>query len=292
MNQVPASTEVASHVELPPGPWRTVLAFLCERFPAVPEGTWRSRLQRGRVTDAAGRTICADQAYQSGLRLRYYRELAYEIPIPFQANILHRDEHLLVVDKPHFLPVTPSGRFVRECLLARLRHELGLNTLVPLHRIDRETAGLVLFSLNPRTRGEYQRLFAERRIHKTYEAVAPSLLRQDFPLTYRSNLTRGEPFYCTREVPGPANSETRIEVLKHGEALSHYRLHPVTGRKHQLRVHMAALGAPILNDPLYPQLRHRAEDDFSQPLMLLAQALEFEDPVSNEIRSFRSQLQI
>ncbi|MGQ0530262.1 MAG: RluA family pseudouridine synthase [Panacagrimonas sp.] len=292
ITDIDADTEIASHVELPPGQWRTVLDFLCERFPAIDENSWRSRLQRGRVTDGAGQVIGVDQAYRSGLRLRYYRELAVETPIPFEASILHRDAHLLVVDKPHFLPVTPSGRYVRECLLARLRRQLGLSGLVPLHRIDRETAGLVLFSLNPQTRGRYQGLFAQRQIHKIYEAIAPTLARQTFPQIYRSRLERGEPFFCTREVAGEANSETHIALLDVRQERSRYRLQPVTGRKHQLRVHMAALGAPIVNDPLYPQLTVRAEDDFSQPLQLLAKTLEFTDPLDGALRRFESGLRL
>jgi tRNA pseudouridine32 synthase / 23S rRNA pseudouridine746 synthase len=282
----------ASHVRLPEGSWATVLDFLCERFAAVGAEVWRRRIACGLVSDDGGRPIAADTPYRSGLRVRYYRELVQETPVPFEAQILHRDDQLLVVDKPHFLPVVPAGRHVQQTLLVRLKRELGLDDLVPLHRIDRDTAGLVLFSPNPATRAVYQQLFARRAVIKTYEAIAPEVPGLAFPYTHRSRLVPGEPFFRTREVAGTPNSETRIEIVETRDALSRYRLTPVTGRKHQLRVHMAALGAAIVNDPFYPQLRAVEADDFSRPLQLLARSLAFDDPLSGERRIFESRRQL
>lgn len=278
----------ASHVRLPDGGWDTVLAFLCERFPEIGEEVWRRRMDRGLVSDDGGRALAADTPYRSGLRVRYYRELAQEAPIPFAAQILHRDEHLLVVDKPHFLPVMPAGRYVQQTLLVRLKRELGIDDLVPLHRIDRDTAGLVLFSLNPATRAAYQQLFPRRAVVKIYEALAPALPGRPWPQVRRSRIESGEPFFRMCEVDGEANSETRIECIQTRGALAHWRLMPVTGRKHQLRVHMAALGAAIVNDPFYPELRAMDEDDFSRPLQLLAKSLAFDDPLSGARRYFES----
>lgn len=279
-------------MQLPPGTWPSVLAFLCAQFPNVDEAQWRSRFTRGLVTGNDGEVIDADHPYRSGDRIRYYRELAQETPIPFEAEVLHRDAHLLVVDKPHFLPVIPSGRYVRETLLVRLRHALGLDDLVPLHRIDRDTAGLVMFSLNVDSRAAYQALFPRREIAKTYEALAPACPTLAAPRLHRSRLVPGEPFFRTREVDGEPNSETRIErTALHGtNAL--YRLEPVTGRKHQLRVHMAALGAPIVNDPFYPDIKAVEDGDFSRPLQLLARALAFVDPLTGERRRFESRRQL
>jgi tRNA pseudouridine32 synthase/23S rRNA pseudouridine746 synthase len=282
----------ASHVRLPDGPWPTVLAFLCERFAGVGAETWAQRMSRGLVSDEHGEAITAATPYRSGLRVRYYRELAQEAPIPFAAQILHRDAHLLVVDKPHFLPVMPAGRYVQQSLLVRLKRELGLDDLVPLHRIDRDTAGVVLFSLNPATRAAYQQLFPQRTVLKTYEAIATWVPALSSPQIRRSRIEPGEPFFRMREVDGTANSETRIEIIDTRETLARYRLMPVTGRKHQLRVHMAALGAAIVNDPFYPQLRVVDDDDFSQPLQLLAKSLAFDDPLSGEPRRFESKRQL
>ena len=282
----------ASHVRLPEGRWETVFAFLCERFPAVGPGVWHRRMTRGLVCDDDGVPIGPGTPYRRGLRLRYYRELAQEPPVPFDARVVHRDAHLLVVDKPHFLPVVPAGRFVQQSLLVRLKRELGIDDLVPLHRIDRDTAGLVLFSLQPSTRAAYQQLFPRRAVLKTYEAIAPALPELSAPLVRRSRIGRGEPFFRMRETQGEPNSETRIERLETRGGRARYRLTPITGRKHQLRVHMAALGAPIVNDPIYPELRVVAEDDFSQPLQLLAKSLAFDDPLSGEPRLFESGLQL
>lgn len=177
---LPDASLRASTLHLPAGPWSTVLDCLCARFPAIDRDTWLARMQRGRVLDAEGRALGPQAAYREGLRVHYFRELPVEAPIPFEARILYRDEHLLVADKPHFLPVMPAGGYVEQTLLARLARSTGNRDLVPLHRIDRHTAGLVLFSTNPGSRGRYQALFRERRIDKCYEAIAPALPQLDF----------------------------------------------------------------------------------------------------------------
>lgn len=278
----------ASHVQLPAGPWQTVLGALCALFPMIPEATWRDRFARGRVLDAAGHALAEGAPYRLGADIHYYREVVEEPAIPFEETVLHVDAHLVVVDKPHFVPVAPAGRHVHETLLGRLMRRLDNPHLVPLHRLDRDTAGLVLFSADPGSRAVYQALFRDRRIAKGYEALAPALPEMAFPMAHHSRLEPGEPFFRMREVPGTANSETRIDVITRGDDLWQYHLEPVTGRKHQLRVHMAALGAPIVNDPTYPEVEPRRHDDFTRPLMLLARRLEFFDPIDGGLRSFES----
>lgn len=275
-----------SRLQLPPGDWPTLLDGLCARFPRIERGQWRDRFARGRVQDAQGRALAADQPWQVGLEILYFREVSDEPAIPFKETVQYQDEHLLVADKPHYLPVTPAGGYVRETLLARLVARTGNADLVPLHRLDRLTAGLVLFSQRPDSRDAYQRLFRERRIEKTYEALAQALPARQFPLQRLSRIVPGEPFFRMAETQGEPNARTRIEVIAEYGAVWHYRLWPETGRKHQLRVHMAALGAPILGDDLYPQLRPQAD---APPLQLLARALAFQDPMSGERRAFSSE---
>ncbi|MDI9237679.1 pseudouridine synthase [Lysobacter sp. LF1] len=282
----------ASTLQLPRGTWSTVLDCLCERFPAVARAQWLERMARGRVVDGAGEWVAPDTPYRVGLEVHYYREVADESLIPFDEVILHADADVLVADKPHFLPVTPAGAHVHETLLGRLIRRTGNHALAPLHRIDRETAGLVLFSTNPDSRARYQALFRERRIEKDYEAIAPAFPGSAFPCVRTSRMVAGEPFFRTQEVEGPPNSETRIDVVARGELRWCYALTPITGRKHQLRVHMAALGAPIVNDALYPSLSHRAAGDYSAPLQLLAKRLSFVDPISGVRRSFSSHRQL
>lgn len=277
-----------SRLQLPPGNWVSLLEGLCARFPRIDRLQWESRFARGRVQDAQGRALAADMPWQVGLEIRYFREVADEPVIPFVETILHHDAHLLVADKPHFLPTAPAGAFVRETLLARLVERTGNTDLVPLHRLDRLTAGLVLFSTRPETRDAYQRLFRERRIEKAYEALAPALPDLRFPLERNSRLQPGEPFFRMVEGPGEPNARTRIEVIDAHGPVWRYRLVPESGRKHQLRVHMAALGAPILGDGFYPQLQDRPQGEGEPPLQLLAQALAFDDPLTGQRRSFRS----
>jgi tRNA pseudouridine32 synthase/23S rRNA pseudouridine746 synthase len=287
----------ASTVHLPAGPWLTVLDGLCAIFRSISREQWIDRMARGRVLDMHGKPITPGMPHPgTGLRVYYYREVVDEAIIPFAENVLHVDEHLLVADKPHFLPVVPSGGFVEETLLRRLMRRLDNPDLVPLHRIDRATAGLVLFSASRASRSAYQALFQQQRIEKRYEALACPMPERSFPLMRRTRLVRGEPFFRTQEIDGESNSETRIEVMARdysadqGDDHWRYALHPLTGKKHQLRVHMAALGAPILNDPWYPTPTTGDVDDYRRPLKLLAKALAFVDPLSGEPRRFESGL--
>jgi tRNA pseudouridine32 synthase/23S rRNA pseudouridine746 synthase len=272
--------------------------YLVERFPSVNATTWSNRMAKGQVLDETGLRLKPQSAYRVGACVFYYREIAGEKRIPFDECLLYQDEHILVVDKPHFLPVMPSGRFLHQTLLVRLRKQGGPDSLVPVHRLDRETAGVVLFSLNPKTTGHYTSLFRNRKVVKVYKALAPTLRGLDFPLTRRSRIVTGEPFFRMKEVEGEPNSETHVDVLQSlkkpftGDAklngVTLYRLNPITGRKHQLRLHLSALGIPIVNDRLYPDRSFVDENDFSEPLKLLARSVSFFDPLTGQERYFES----
>jgi len=287
-----AAEHQASTLYLPPGHWRPVLDCLCEHFRAISREQWLDRIARGRVLDAHGVPISPQLAYKAGLRIHYFREVPNETPIPVQETILYADEHLVVADKPHFLPVTPAGEYVEQTLLRRLIRTLDNPNLVPLHRIDRHTAGLVLFSANPVSRSAYQSLFPTRNIEKRYEAIARALPDLALPRVHKSRLVEGEPFFRMQEGPGASNTETRVEVCEKNGDLWRYALYPVTGKKHQLRVHMAALGAGICNDPFYPEVIKDAVDDYAKPLKLLAQSLRFADPLTGEDRFFDSRIHL
>lgn len=277
---------------LPPGPWPSVLAYLAQKFTRISEADWQARMTGGKVLDDRGRPLPPTHPYQAGLRLYYYRSVPQEPRIPFEAVILFQDEHLIVVDKPHFLPVMPSGGYLQETVLVRLKRQTGLDTLVPIHRIDRDTAGLVMLSVQPRSRGAYVALFRERAVRKTYEAIAPWHPGLALPLTRESRLEEAGHFMLQHEVSGPPNAKTLIEVLDIAPPLARYRLQPVTGQRHQLRVHMAALGVPILGDGLYPTLTPEGQTDHAHPLQLLAKTLEFTDPLTAQARRFDSQRQL
>ena len=279
-----------SCVGLAAGHWPTFTDFLAERFPAIARETWLARMAAGLVADEFGVAVTPERPYRGHMRLYYYRALAEEPRIPFEAAVLYQDAHLVVADKPHFLPVTPSGPYLQETLLVRLKNQLGIDSLIPIHRIDRETAGLVLFCIQPDARDAYQSLFRLREVRKHYEAIAPWRPGLQFPLQRKTRIVQDEPFFRQLEVPGEPNSETHIDVLEISSDRARYALSPVTGKKHQLRVHMNALGLPILNDRMYPPLEVTPADDFTRPLQLLARSIAFTDPLTGQLRQFESRL--
>ena len=281
-----------SQVTLPEGPWTCMLDFLAERFPAIAADEWRARMAGGNVVDRTGRCVAPEQPYVPYGRLYYYRTVPNELPNAAQACVLFEDELLVVADKPHFLPVTPSGNYLQETLLVRLRRKLGLDALTPLHRLDRETAGVVLFAKQQATCAAYHALFVDREVAKTYQAIAPRNPLLQFPLTRTSTLVTSDQFMQMREAPddGSAkpNARTEIELLETRGTYARYRLRPVTGKRHQLRVHMAALGLPIQGDRIYPSLLPQGSDEADNPLRLLAESIAFRDPVTGERRLFSS----
>jgi tRNA pseudouridine32 synthase/23S rRNA pseudouridine746 synthase len=278
----------ASRVWLPNGPWKTIGEYFVIRFPRVERESWVRRVNRGELVDERGVAITLNHNYRCGACIYYYRERAIEAAIPFQESILFQNDELLVVDKPHFLPVTPGGRFLRETLLVRLKLRTGLETLSPIHRLDRETAGVMMLSVNPSTRSLWQSLFRKKLVNKYYEALA--LLRSDlvFPIEKQSRIKRDDAFFRMREVDGEPNTHTLIDLLETRDNCALYALTPVTGKMHQLRVHMNALGIPILNDAFYPVAQPAGQDDFSKPLKLLAKRISFTDPITGEYRLFES----
>ena len=281
----------ASCVALPHGPWPRLIDFLAERLPAVSAAQWAQRMAAGRVLDETGHPLPAGARFAPGTRVYYYRELEAEPVIPFEESVVHQDEHLLVADKPHFLPVTPTGRYVQQTLLVRLKRRTGIETLTPIHRIDRETAGLVVFSVRPQDRDAYQRLFREQQVEKVYEAIAPLRPELPLPAVHRSRIMEDVQFFRQREVEGEPNSETALELVEARGSLALYRLRPKSGRTHQLRVHMNALGRPIVGDLFYPEVVHgpgHTQEEWSRPLRLLAHRLSFEDPVTGQTRDFTS----
>ncbi|GAA2437363.1 RluA family pseudouridine synthase [Streptomyces glaucus] len=279
-------------VRLPAGgTWATVREHLVERLTGAGAGVVDGMFDAGLVVGADGRSVAPDAPYRPGMFVWFHRELPAEVPVPFPLEVVHRDEHLVVADKPHFLATTPRGAHVAETALARLRRELGVPALTAAHRLDRLTAGLVLFTVRPEERGAYQTLFRDRRVRKEYEAIAPYDPSLVLPRTVRSRIVKERGVLTAREVPGEPNAVSRIELIEHraADGLARYRLVPGTGQTHQLRVHMAALGVPILGDPLYPEVTGPGPaGDFRRPLQLLARSLEFTDPVTGADRRFRS----
>lgn len=278
-----------SCVGLPAGNWRSITDFLVERFPAITREVWLERMAHQLVMDEFGGLVTPERPYPGPMRIYYYRAVDVEARIPFEEVVLYQDDHLVVADKPHFLPVTPSGHYLQETLLVRLKKRLGIDTLIPIHRIDRETAGLVLFSTQPDERNAYQALFRDHAVTKHYEAIAPWREDLTWPITRKSRIVEDEPFFRQREVPGQPNSETHMDVIEKSGGSARYALSPVTGKKHQLRVHMNALGLPILNDRMYPPVAETPDDDYRLPLQLLAKSIAFTDPVTGQARHFQSQ---
>lgn len=279
-----------------------VIDFLVLRFPMVRD--WPARLAGGKVLDSSGQPLAADAPCRQGMLLWYWRAPIHEPRVAGELVVLHQDAHLVVVDKPHFLPVTPAGRHLRETVLVRLRQHTGIATLAPMHRLDMDTAGVVVFTVQPAARDAYHALLRTHQVHKAYEAVAPWRGDLAWPHTVRSRLAQrqGAAFMQMQTVPGEPNAETRIVLINRLDvpgwppgALAHYRLTPVTGQRHQLRAQLQALGLPIVGDRIYPDLLPALPPGAlpdGPPLQLLARELVFTDPITGLQRQFTSQRQL
>lgn len=288
----------ATRLHLPlTGPWPTVGAYMSERFFHLEPERLLSRFDRGEIVARDGAPLARETPLGAHEFVWYYREPPIEREIPFDVEVLHQDRDLVVADKPHFLPTTPGGKYLQNSALVRLRNLLGIPELTPIHRLDRATAGVLMFSTRPETRGAYQLLFERRQVEKVYEAVSavpegwdaasPALAGRPFPIVYRNHIEKLRAHVCVRvdEAREP-NSETLIELLGCDDRVVHTLLRPHSGRMHQLRVHLASLGAGILNDGFYPTLLPEAPDDFTRPLQLLARELRFVDPLTGAPREF------
>ena len=298
------ATHAKNHLPVPD----TIGDWLREEFPAAPVDDIerllaQSGAEAGRLCDITGRPVAWDDPVEPGGFYFFHRPVPPEARIPFEISVVCEDEDLLVVDKPHFLASTPNGRFVRESVVTRARQDFDQPDLVAIHRLDRVTAGLLILSKRPETRGRYQRLFQDRKVTKTYRALAPLPPENlDFPLLRESRLIKPPGGRQVREVEGEPNAISRIRLLgtveppRRGEttsdAIAEYELEPLTGKTHQLRVHMNALGLPILGDPVYPIDREPDPYDFDSPLQLLAAAIEFDDPLTGRPRRFDTALRL
>lgn len=263
-------------------------AWLHDRFPRHVDVPAMLAGQRFVYDDL--RPVAVDDPYRPHTFVWFHRDLREEVPVPGEIPVLHRDERLVVVDKPAFLSTIPRGRHVQQSAVVRLRAELDLPELSPVHRLDRVTSGVLVLTTERRWRGAYQSLFGDRAVRKTYRAVAPWRDDVAFPITVRNHLRKERGRFQAEVVDGaPVNAETLIDLERRlEEGLAVYRLSPVTGRTHQLRMHLYGLGIPILDDPLYPEVHDVSVDDFSRPLQLLASEIQFRDPVDGTERRFAS----
>ena len=312
----------ATRLRLPDeGPWDTAMDYMMHRWGHIDPQGIEDRFDAGEIVGEAGVPLDRATPLRNHTFIWYYRTLPPETRIPVELNILHQDDHLLVVDKPHFLPTTPGGTYIQESALVRLRNQLDLPDLIPMHRLDRMTAGILLLSTNPQTRGKYQVLFEKRQVQKEYECVsaaapAPGHPAVDFPVVVRNRMTKSRSYLLAEVIDGEPNAETRIERLRTFDGPAPetpapatpaaglpgndgatgrralYRLEPHSGKTHQLRVHMASLGLGIVNDAFYPELLDKAPDDYSKPLQLLARGIRFVDPITGKPVEYRSGLEL
>ena len=277
------------------GPWTYLREHLVERLsPGLPAQEVDRMLRAGEFVDASGTPLPADAPFVPQAAVWAHRDLPEEVVHPEQPVVLHRDERIVVVDKPHDMATMPRGRHVVQSALARTRVVTGLDRLAPAHRLDRPTAGVLMLTVEQRWRGPYQRVFAEGLAHKEYLAVAPVLPGLALPLVRRTHLVKEHGTHQAQEVEdADPNAETLVELLDtapgaggDGEDLGLYRLTPRTGRTHQLRCQLNGLGIPIVGDPLYPVEQDVPLDCFDAPLQLLAAVLAFDDPVDGTPRRF------
>lgn len=268
--------------------WASILEFLILRFHHLDPNALKRKVDAGQIFFDDGQPVPAEAKCIAGQRLWYFREIENEAIIPFEIEVLFEDEHLIVIDKPHFLSTTPVGKSLRETVVTRLRKQTGNMEITPAHRLDRATAGVLMLTKHKRVREAYQSLFARRDTEKTYQAVCHhnSTLPSRFEISLRLEENKHDMFVSV--VEGEPNSQTLVNRLHHDDHYSIYQLKPITGKKHQLRVHMSHHHAGIVNDIWYPVAKEDGPDDFSKPLQLLATSLAFEDPFSGQLREFNT----
>lgn len=289
--------KVPSKISLPqqnPGV-KTVFEFLVLKFPAIASDVWQQRMIAGKVHWHDGSLISAKTPFAAQQRVYYYREVVSEPAIPFAEKIIFQDNLILVAYKPHFLPVTPGGKYIEECLQNRLRDTTGNHNLQAVHRLDKATAGLVLFSVKPDSRQQYHRLFEAQQVNKTYQAIASTnhncpMINQQWEI--KNRLEKSVPRFLMHITKGTANSHSLIRCLQTSADKALFELNPITGKTHQLRLHMQSLGWPLLNDNYYPELQPSSPDDYNRPLQLLAQKLQFIDPLTQQTRCFISNTEL
>ena len=270
----------------------TTLSFLQNKFPQIPPEIWVERMKQGKIQTLDKQIIKLNSSYIGDRHIIYFREIKNEKKIPFKENILYEDENIILVDKPHFLPVHPAGSFVKETLVHRLRTAHNNKEIAPLHRIDRLTAGLILFSKREKVRKHYQTLFENRLVQKTYHAISSKIPKNKTEWHIKNRIEAGEPWFTSRISSGVSNSESYVNLIDQNTTLAKFSLSPVSGKKHQLRVHLSHVGFPILNDPLYPTVKENLNDEYNKPLQLLAKELSFTDPLSGKMHQFESQLKL
>lgn len=273
------------------GKFATIFEFLISRFSQIPKTTWLERIESGKVHFDNGELITQSTPYQERRRISYYREVVHETLIPFKEKILFENDNFLIVDKPHFLPIHPAGRFVNETLISRLSAQIPAYDIIAAHRLDRLTAGLILCVKRKEVRAAYQQLFMNGVITKEYLAVGTKPKSTEAKWHIKANMQPYNQHFRMQIVPGTPNSESYIELIDSNNQHALFKMSPITGKKHQLRVHLASIGSGILNDPLYPNYSEiEKADNFNAPMQLLAHKLNFVDPITNEEMEFTSQL--
>ena len=295
----------------------TIADYLIARFYPNDPQIIHARFNTGEVRLDDGTILTSDSPYMPGERIWYFRELADEPQLPSDMPVLYEDEHVLAIDKPHFLPTTPRGSYIAQTALTKLRVREQNPLLIPIHRLDRPTAGVLLFAKTVQARRPFQMMFQHRQASKTYRAVAP--VPADVTAAEQALSTEGlqvrshiqkirdqlqvqqlSEQECAAQGVEP-NTLTTVKILRtftpSAQAVEGWRaepalnkkqewalydLEPHTGKTHQLRAHLNLLGSPILGDVLYPQVLPDTPDRPEYPLQLLAYSLHFEHPITGE----------
>ena len=277
---------------------RHLIESQTHRHPDDDDAAIAARFTDQLVVTRDGSPLAPQQPLPAGTDVWFYRTPREEPPIPGKIGIVHQDDDLVVIDKPHFMATIPRGQHITQTATVQLRKMLGIPELVPAHRLDRLTAGLLVFTTRPDIRGAYQDLFQHRRVTKRYLALAP-IINLDFPHTIKNRILKEPGIVQAWVVDGEPNAETIVEGIEPtslfddlGRQLGVWKLRPITGRTHQLRLHLNGLGTPIVGDSLYPVFTRPADDDFSHPLQLLSSELQFIDPLSREERAFSTKLRL